>query len=203
MSKEYIPLKPWRQTWLTPEFLHSSPKAELCVIRDKQWAQLEHPKGGPMGCVQNRTGFTASAVEFVDGKWCWVIDKETQPKVPTERELLEAVAAVVGGKLSEGVGQKRTAETWDDGWEWYGPLGVSLPSGIVIHPFTNNNDAFWLMSHCQLDIKHTNGKVHAGVPGDFWCTEAWFPNGSIEASTRLAIVRAVAELNKREHNGNK
>ena len=71
---EYITLKPWRQTWLSPELLHSAPAAKLCVIDGKQWAQLDHPRGGPLTCVQNRTGRTATSVEWVCGKWCWAFE---------------------------------------------------------------------------------------------------------------------------------
>lgn len=71
---KYIPLKPFRQTWMSQELLHSAPAARLCMINGKQWAQLEHPRGGPLACVQNRTGRTASGVERVDGKWCWVFE---------------------------------------------------------------------------------------------------------------------------------
>lgn len=79
---KYVPLKPFRQTWMSQELLHSAPAAQLCMINGKQWAQLEHPRGGPLACVQNRTGHTASGVERVDGKWCWVFEsKEDHPNV--------------------------------------------------------------------------------------------------------------------------
>lgn len=71
---EYVELKPWRQTWLTPGLLHSAPAAKLCVIDGKQWAQLDHPRGGPLTCVQNRTGRTASAVLRVGDRWCWELE---------------------------------------------------------------------------------------------------------------------------------
>ena len=71
---EYIPLKPWRQTWLSPELLHSASAAKLCMIDGKQYAQLYHPRGGPLTCVRNRTGRTATGVARVDGKWCWAFE---------------------------------------------------------------------------------------------------------------------------------
>lgn len=71
---EYAELKPWRQKWLTPEHLHSAPSARLCLIRGQQWAALEHPRGGPLGCVRNRTGRTATGVARVGGKWCWAFE---------------------------------------------------------------------------------------------------------------------------------
>lgn len=72
---ELIQLKPWRQTWLTPELLHSAPDAELCMIGGKQYAQLTHPRGGPLTCVENRTGRTATNVVRADGKWCWAFER--------------------------------------------------------------------------------------------------------------------------------
>lgn len=73
---KFVELKPFRQTWLTATSLHSAPSARLCLINGGQWAQLEHPKGGPLTCVQNRTGMHASDVVKKDGKWCWVIDDQ-------------------------------------------------------------------------------------------------------------------------------
>lgn len=71
---EFFELKPYRQKWLTPELLHSAPKAEIVYIDGNQWAQLEHPKGGPLTCVQNRTGKNAVEVVKNDGRWSWKID---------------------------------------------------------------------------------------------------------------------------------
>ena len=72
-----IELKPFRQTWLSKELMHSAPAAALCIIDGKQWAQLDHPGGGPLTCVQNRTGHDAFGVVKVDGKWFWKIEGET------------------------------------------------------------------------------------------------------------------------------
>lgn len=66
-------LKPYRQTWLSKDLMHSAPSAYLCTIDGKQYAQLEHPKGGPLTCVQNRTGFNATAIVKISGKWFWEI----------------------------------------------------------------------------------------------------------------------------------
>lgn len=71
---KYIQLKPFRQTWLSQDLLDSAPAARLCMINGKQWAQLDHPRGGPLTCVQNRTGKAASGVERIGGKWCWVFE---------------------------------------------------------------------------------------------------------------------------------
>lgn len=74
MGNRYVELKRFRQTWLSDELMHSAPSAMLCVIDGAQWVQLEHPRGGPLTCVKNRTGNVASGVARVDGKWCWVIE---------------------------------------------------------------------------------------------------------------------------------
>lgn len=71
---EHVELKPYRQTWLSKELMHSAPSAYLCIIDGEQWAQLEHPKGGPLTCVKNRTGKTASAVVQINGKWHFQFD---------------------------------------------------------------------------------------------------------------------------------
>jgi hypothetical protein len=68
-APERVELKPYRQTWLSPELMHSAPSAHLCIIEGEQWAQLEHPRGGPLTCVKNRTGKTANGVVRIDGKW--------------------------------------------------------------------------------------------------------------------------------------
>jgi hypothetical protein len=70
-SVELVELKPYRQTWLSADLMHRAPSAYLCVIDGKQYAQLEHPKGGPLTCVANRTGKVAEAVVKKDGKWFW------------------------------------------------------------------------------------------------------------------------------------
>lgn len=74
--KDLVELKPYRQTWLTPEVLHSAPSAQLCYLGFRQYAQLEHPKGGPLTCVENRTGRPAKAVVKHNGRWCWKFDVE-------------------------------------------------------------------------------------------------------------------------------
>lgn len=73
-DRKLVELKPFRQMWLTHKLLHSAPSAYLCIIRGKQYAQLEHPSGGPLTCVENRTGHSASGVERANDKWHWVIE---------------------------------------------------------------------------------------------------------------------------------
>lgn len=68
-----IELKPFRQPWLSKELMHESPSAELCIINGGQWAQLEHPKGGPLGCIKNRTGVDAIRIARKGDKWYWEI----------------------------------------------------------------------------------------------------------------------------------
>ena len=78
----YMELRPFRQTWLTSELLHSAPAASLCMIGGKQYAQLMHPRGGPLTCVPNRTGHRAVGVTKVNGKWCWEIAAEEAAAPP-------------------------------------------------------------------------------------------------------------------------
>lgn len=68
-----VEMKPFRQKWLSSDLLHSAPSAKICVINGEQFAQLEHPMGGPLTCVKNRTGHVATGVIKIDGKWNWVI----------------------------------------------------------------------------------------------------------------------------------
>ena len=69
-----IEMKPFRQTWLSLDVMHSAPSAYLCMINNKQYAQLEHPFGGSLTCIQNRTGMLAQGVEKIEGKWYWVFE---------------------------------------------------------------------------------------------------------------------------------
>ncbi len=80
----HVELKPYRQTWLSPEVLHSSPKAELFTYPDgEQWVQLEHPRGGgSLGCIKNRTGLVAKSVVRIGDKWMWEFDQEPPTKPP-------------------------------------------------------------------------------------------------------------------------
>lgn len=68
-----IEIKPYRQKWLSNELMHSAPTATLCNINGQQYVQLEHPLGGPLTCVKNRTGMIATGMLKIDGKWNWVI----------------------------------------------------------------------------------------------------------------------------------
>lgn len=43
-------------------------------------AQLEHPRGGPLTCVKNRTGKIASDIVKRDGKWFWALPTADQQK---------------------------------------------------------------------------------------------------------------------------
>ena len=71
VQPSFVELKPWRQAWLSVELLNKSPTATLSMVDGVQYAQLEHPLGGPLGCVRNRTGRIAKGVSRHGGKWCW------------------------------------------------------------------------------------------------------------------------------------
>lgn len=68
-----VELKPYRQKWLSLTLLHSAPHAKLVWIDDKQYAQLEHPKGGPLCCVICKTN---NAIDIIrkDNKWYFLIE---------------------------------------------------------------------------------------------------------------------------------
>lgn len=55
-----------RQSWLTAELLNQSPKSFPTSIGGDQWAQFEHPMGGPLTCIKS---------PFAPGDCLWV--KET------------------------------------------------------------------------------------------------------------------------------
>lgn len=72
--EKLVLMKPYRQKWLTPELLHSSPTAVLGMIGGEQWCQLEHPRGGPLGCIRNRHATYAIATTKIGGKWHWILE---------------------------------------------------------------------------------------------------------------------------------
>lgn len=66
-----------QKAWLSDELLHSSPRATMCTVSGKIGAQLEHPKGGPLGWVQSPFGEdTLGVFRNDDGKWQWRIKEE-------------------------------------------------------------------------------------------------------------------------------
>ena len=86
----------------------------------------------------------------------------------TDRELIEAAAKAAGVYLApEWRGHHKHLPDWN-------PL---------------EDDVALL-----LYVRHVHGKAHAGMQDEFWCTEAWFPNGAPAAATRRAITRAAAAL---------
>lgn len=117
----------------------------------------------------------------------------------TDRELLEMAAKAIGGTLSEGTGKRRTGPAWDE-WEWYGPIGIQTPEGIVIYPLTNDGDALRLA--VKLGVQP--------VPADDRCEARWWggplgttqgsasviTNGDRYTATRRAIFLAAAEIGK-------
>ena len=93
----------------------------------------------------------------------------------TDRELTEAAARAAGVYLAP---------------EWRGHH-KHLPNW---NPLEDDGDALRLAVALLLDVRHVHGKAHAGMQDEFWCTEAWFPNGAPAATTRRAITRAAAAL---------
>ena len=66
-----------QKEWLTDKLLHSAPSAKLCTVDGKIGAQLEHPKGGPLGWVQSPFGKnTLGVFRNDDGKWQWRVKEE-------------------------------------------------------------------------------------------------------------------------------
>ena len=114
----------------------------------------------------------------------------------TDRELLELAAKAIDGIVCNGTGKKRTGPTWDT-WEWYGPIGISLPSGILICPLTNDGDALRLAVKLSLTIHQWDEEACVcNVSGTI--NEAVSFNEDIckLEATRRAIVRAAAEIGK-------
>jgi len=103
-----------------------------------------------------------------------------------ERELLELAAKAAGIKIIY----------WNDGKEPYSSgQGFILESGKLWNPFTDGGDAFRLAVHLGLSIDFAEwvNTVCYGV--DEFVQEEWKDKSSLDA-TRLAIVRAAAELGK-------
>lgn len=66
-----------QKEWLSDELLHSSPKATFRIVDGRPGAQLEHPKGGPLGWVQSPFGEKTLGVFWNgNGKWEWLVKEE-------------------------------------------------------------------------------------------------------------------------------
>ncbi len=66
-----------QKEWLSDELLHSAPSAYICTVDGKLGAQLEHPKGGPLGWVQSPFGEnTVDVFRNSDGKWEWHVKED-------------------------------------------------------------------------------------------------------------------------------
>ena len=106
-------------------------------------------------------------------------------KKETDSELLELAAKAAG---------------WSN-FDWLagdGYMNVYDAQGnqSAWNPLTGDGDALRLLNSLELELRHVHGAAHAGLPGRFWCTEQWFPAGDKNAATRLAIVRAAAEIGR-------
>jgi hypothetical protein len=105
----------------------------------------------------------------------------------SDKEMLALAAKAAGIELTH----------WNDGQEPYSSgSGFILVSNKLWNPLTDDGDALRLAVKLEIEVRNFNGKSHAGRQGQFWCTEAWFPEGDPCAATRRAIVRAAAKLGR-------
>lgn len=99
----------------------------------------------------------------------------------TDKEILELVAKAVGGTFSPGTCRHRIGPTWDE-WEWIGPMGISMPNGLVIYPLTNGGDALQLavMYHFRISIENYSTRI--------------FPQWEDEQVAAVAFEKCTSEL---------
>lgn len=113
----------------------------------------------------------------------------------TDKELLELAAKAVGGTFSPGSSKKRTGETWET-WEWIGPLGITMPNGVVMRPLISDGDALKLAVKLGLIIELGRTFTTITLPnGGTVCITAMDVECGYYAA-RLAIVRAAAEIGR-------
>lgn len=65
------PSKGRQEQWLTMSLLHAAPSAEFVMVDGKHGAQLEHPKGGPLGWVESPYDNVTGVVRYKDA-WHWI-----------------------------------------------------------------------------------------------------------------------------------
>ena len=109
----------------------------------------------------------------------------------TDRELLELAAKAAGIEVHRGKGWQR-----DTLFRAVPDPHCTDVTSTEWNPLADDGDALRLLNKLWLELRHVHGSAHAGRPGQFWCTEPYFPDGDINAATRLAIVRAAAEIGK-------
>lgn len=102
----------------------------------------------------------------------------------SDRELLEWAA--------------KAAELKEWGWMADTLTHVVNNQFVFWEPLTDDGDALRLAVKLWLEVRHANGAAHAGMQGQFWCTEDWFPDGDANAATRRAIVRAAASIGQQK-----
>lgn len=113
----------------------------------------------------------------------------------TDKEILELVAKAVGGTFSPGTCRHRIGPTWDD-WEWIGPMGIEMPSGLVIYPLTDSLDN--AVIGAALRIRHT-WHSDGVVCGFCWAasTELFDKHsGDKQSALRKARLRVAAQIGK-------
>ena len=107
----------------------------------------------------------------------------------TDIELMEQAARAAGLDVHRG-------ERWQSDMLFRAVPRPNSPlvANVEWNPLADDGDALRLAVALLLDVRHVHGKAHAGMQDEFWCTEAWFPNGAPAAATRRAITRAAAAL---------
>lgn len=103
--------------------------------------------------------------------------------IEEQRTLLELAAKAADYKF---YGNGKLFWIWkDSNVEW-----------VDWNPLLDDGDSRRLQVALELELRVFNGRAHAGKQDQFWCTETWFPDGDANAATRLAIVRAAAEIGR-------
>lgn len=114
------------------------------------------------------------------------MNQHTEPEPTTDRELLEMAAKAGGYSLSD-----VSDMIWSDAAVEYIPWD----------PLTDDGDAMRLAVQLQIDVKHYDHYVVAWFEGGFIGTGKISYGDDACAATRLAIVRAAAEIGKQIKGG--
>lgn len=113
----------------------------------------------------------------------------------SDKELLELAAKAVGGTFSHGTCRHRIGDTWDD-WEWIGPMGISMPNGLVIYPLTDDGHGALIEAALGINVSWHSDGVVCGLR---WAgsTELFDEHGGDrQAARRMASLRVAAEHGK-------
>jgi hypothetical protein len=168
-----------------------------CGARNREgWGEPIDHKEGCSFVAKRDALFALRGMAASVGDQVAAVDRSVEPTAASkasERELLTAAARTAGGELCEGIGQRRTGETWES-WEWYGPLGISMPNGSTLYPLTLHGDAMLLSTARRMTVAWEPSRggwsIGAIVGGRF----QWL---SFNEECKLAIVQAAAVINGR------